>query len=143
MPGPALLQRWFEWLRPTPQPLGKRGERYAARWLRRRGYKIVAGGSRSRFGEIDLVAVKGETVVFVEVKTRTQGTLADALEAVDLQKQQRIVRTAMMFLRQHDLLETASRFDVVAIVWPDGASKPAIEHVVSAFSPADHGQFFR
>ena len=66
----SSLNTWLEWLRPTPRPLGQRGERYAALWLRKRGYKIVAGGHRTRYGEIDLVAVLGETIVFVEVKTR-------------------------------------------------------------------------
>ncbi|QDU58078.1 YraN family protein [Aeoliella mucimassa] len=139
---PRSLSRWTEWLRPTPQPLGIRGERYAARWLRRQGYKIVAGGRRSRFGEIDLIAVQGETLVFVEVKTRRQGTLADALSAVDQQKQQRIARTATAFLKQHHLLEYPARFDVIALVWPEATRYPQLQHVQSAFSPADRGQFF-
>ena len=72
-------------------PLGTRGERYAGRWLRRQGYRVVAGGNRSRYGEVDLIAVDGQTIVFVEVKTRRSAELGDAAQAVDAQKQQRIV----------------------------------------------------
>lgn len=136
------LNAWIEWLRPTPWPLGQRGERYAARWLQKRGYKIVAGGHRSRYGEIDLVAVLGETIVFVEVKTRASHALADAAEAVDAQKQRRFIRTALGFLKEHGLLEYPVRFDVIAIVWPDGQRTPELLHLPSAFEPSDFGQFF-
>lgn len=124
-----------------PTTLGKRGELYAARWLRRRGYRIVAGGRRTRYGEIDLVAVEGETIVFVEVKTRATGELGDAAAAVDLDKQRKIARTALAFLKEHDLLEYRSRFDVVAIVWPKGAREPQLQHIQSAFDPPGFGQF--
>jgi putative endonuclease len=136
------LNTWLEWLRPTPRPLGPRGERYAARWLRKRGYKIVAGGHRTRYGEIDLVAVLGETIVFVEVKTRASYQLGDAAEAVDAQKQRRFARTALGFLKEHGLLEYPVRFDVIAIVWPDGARTPELLHVPNAFEPSGFGQFF-
>src|SRR5690606_13859012 len=81
----------FRWFAAAPSyPLGQQGERYAAKWLRRRGYKIVAGGERSRYGEIDLVAVKKRTLVFVEVKTRRSGAGGHPAEAVGPEKQRRI-----------------------------------------------------
>lgn len=136
------LTGWIEWLRPAPLPLGRRGERYVARWLRRQGYKIVAGGQRTRYGELDLVAVQGETIVFVEVKTRRAHEPADAAAAVDEEKQRRIVRTALAFLKHHGLLEYPVRFDVVALVWPEDAREPQMLHIPSAFEPQDTGQFF-
>lgn len=136
------VQHWLARLRPRQLPLGQRGERYAARWLRRQGYRIVAGGNRTRYGEIDLIAVDGETVVFIEVKTRRSYEVGDAAAAVNIEKQKRIVRTALAFLKQHHLLEYSARFDVVAIVWPDGAAAPDLEHIKSAFEPSDRGQFF-
>lgn len=139
----TTLARWLKltWPGGNVPPLGKRGELYAARWLKRRGYRIVAGGRRTRYGEIDLVAVDGETIVFVEVKTRASGELSDAAAAVDIDKQRRIASTALAFLKEHGLLEYAARFDVVAIVWPDGARQPQLQHITSAFDPPGFGQF--
>ncbi len=136
------ISTWWEWLRIAPVPLGTRGERYAGRWLRRQGYRVVAGGNRSRYGEVDLIAIDGQTIVFVEVKTRRSGNLGDAAQAVDPRKQERIIRTALAFLKEHHLLEYSVRFDVVAIVWPEGASHPQLQHIESAFEPAVTGQFF-
>lgn len=129
-------------LRRDPPPLGQRGERYAAKWLRRHNYKIVAGGNRTRYGEIDLVAIDGETIVFVEVKTRRSHEIGDAAAAVNSEKQRRIIRSALAFLKEHRLLEYAVRFDVVAIVWPEDAARPQLEHIKNAFEPPDRGQFF-
>jgi putative endonuclease len=121
-------------------PLGMRGERIAARYLRRLGYKIVASRARDRLGEIDLVCVDGRTVVFVEVKTRRSSHSGDPAEAVDEKKQRRLTRVALSFLRRHDLLDQAVRFDVVAIIWPKGASQPSIQHLEGAFQPTDRWQ---
>ncbi|QDU90883.1 hypothetical protein Pla175_42960 [Pirellulimonas nuda] len=111
--------------------------------LRRSGYKIVAGGARSRFGEIDLIAVQGRTIVFVEVKTRRTTRAGDPADAVGASKQQRIAASALAFLKSHGLLEHAARFDVIAIVWPADARRPAsARHFENAFSPPGFGQFF-
>ncbi len=125
-----------------PRDLGARGERAAARFLRRLGYKIVGRGVRNESGELDLVAVDGRTVVFVEVKTRAAEEGRPA-EAVDAEKQRRLTLAALAFLRRHDLLEYPARFDIVAITWPAGGAKPLIEHFPNAFpAAAGHGQFF-
>lgn len=136
------LLSWLDRWRPAPLSLGQRGERYAERWLRRRGYRIVAGGCRTRYGEIDLIAVQGETIVFVEVKTRRSGELGDAAAAVDATKQQHIARAALAFLKENRLLEYAVRFDVIALVWPDDAKRPQLQHIENAFEPLGEGQFF-
>ena len=114
-------------------PLGPRGEQAAARYLRRQGYKIVARGERSPLGEIDLVAVDGRTVVFVEVKTRESQDSGHPADAVTPDKQRRLTRLALAYLKRHRLLENPARFDVVAITWPAGARQPTIEHFRAAF----------
>lgn len=122
------LREWF----PSP-PLGQRGEAAAARYLRRRGYRIVAQGDRGQLGELDLVAVKKRTVVFVEVKTRQSQAAGNPGEAVDDDKQRRLTRLALSFLKRHGLLEYPARFDIVAVTWPEGQSRPSIEHFEHAF----------
>ncbi|HZN35783.1 MAG TPA: YraN family protein, partial [Pirellulaceae bacterium] len=111
------------------------GEDAAARFLRKLGYVIVARGHRDNIGEIDLVAVDKRTVVFIEVKTRTTHDAGHPADAVDDAKQRRLTRLALSYLKRHDLLECAARFDVVAVTWPAGRGKPTIEHFVNAFEP--------
>jgi putative endonuclease len=122
--------------------LGKLGEDAAARFLKGNGYTILARGLDSRLGELDLVAVDGRTVVFVEVKTRRTGDAGHPAEAIDPRKQQRMTQAALAYLKAHGLLQHAARFDVVAITWPENARCPAIEHYKNAFSPVGAGQFF-
>ena len=100
--GPILLRR--------SRSLGDQGERLAERYLRRQGMKIVGRQVRVGGGELDLVAVEGRTVVFVEVKTRRSAETGHPLEAVTRAKQGRIVRAALFYLRRHHLLECAVRF---------------------------------
>jgi putative endonuclease len=120
--------------------LGDRGERAAARFLRLRGMRVITRGYRTRHGEIDLIVRDGDILVFVEVKSRRQGVPA---EAVTLEKQRRITLAALHFLRKHDLLDIRSRFDIVAIVWPDERGEPRIEHIPNAFEAVGRGQMFR
>lgn len=126
-----------------PQPLDVRGERAAARFLRRRGYKIVARRHRWRRGDLDLVAVDGRTVVFVEVKTRRTHRAGHPAEAVGPEKQRRIANAAVAFLKAHGLLEHSARFDVVALTWPSESRRPTIEHYIDAFQPAGRGQMYQ
>jgi putative endonuclease len=119
--------------------LGDRGERAAARFLRRQGMRVLLRGYRAQSGEIDLIARDGDILVFVEVKARRQGVPA---EAVTPEKQRRITRAALHFLRKHGLLEQRCRFDVVAIVWPDDRRPPQIDHIRNAFEAVGHGQMF-
>jgi len=125
---PTFLAKWL-----APAPLGRRGERAAERYLRRRGYKIVARGARDRLGELDLVAVDRRTVVFVEVKTRRTARAGHPADAVDARKQRKLANLALRFLQRHQLVECSSRFDVVAVTWAQGARRPEIEHYINAF----------
>lgn len=121
--------------------LGDRGERHAARALRRQGFRILMRGYRTPLGEIDLVARDGDVLVFVEVKSRRQGEPA---EAVTPEKQRRLTLAGLRFLAEHRLLENQPvRFDVVAVVWPDDRSPPAVEHFRNAFEAVGRGQMFR
>jgi putative endonuclease len=122
--------------------LGQRGEDAASRFLKRLGYRIVARGLDSRFGELDIVAVDGRTVVFVEVKTRSSTDAGHPADAIDHLKEKRMTQAALAYLKAHRLLEHAARFDVVAIIWPDDARQPAIEHYMNAFAPIGEGQLF-
>jgi putative endonuclease len=117
---------------------GRRGERVAARFLRSLGYRILARNHRNRFGEIDLIAADGETLVFVEVKTRRSHTAGAPFEAVDRIKQRQLTRAALAYLGRHRLHDRSARFDVVGIVWPnDRRGEPEVRHYVNAFEAAD------
>lgn len=120
--------------------LGDRGERAAARFLRRRRFRILVRGYRTSQGEIDLVARDGATLVFIEVKSRRRGTPA---EAVTLDKQRKLTLAALHFLKRYGLLEQRCRFDVVAIVWPEDRRRPEIEHIRDAFEAVGRWQMFR
>lgn len=130
---PTVRAFWNRWL-------GDRGEREAARFLRRKGLRVLLRGYRTDLGEIDLIARDGEVVVFVEVKSRRQGAPA---EAVTPEKQRRLTLAALHFLKKHDLLEHPCRFDVVAIVWPEGRRPSSIEHLTHAFEAVGRGQLYR
>src|SRR5262245_61385673 len=100
----SAFARW--WLRTfPPKTLGRRGEDAAARFLKRLGYKILARGRRLAPGELDLVALDGRMIVFVEVKTRTSADVGHPAEAVDSTKQRKLTRLAVTFLKRHALLE--------------------------------------
>jgi len=126
-----------------PKSLGQRGEALACRYLRRQRYTIVARQDRTRLGEIDIVAVQQRTIVFIEVKTRADQDKGAPTEAVDHDKQQRLTRAALAYMRRHDLLgNCAARFDVIAIVWPAGQAKPELTHIENAFEPTGEFQMF-
>jgi len=107
---------------------GRFGEDAAAEYLRRRGFEILARNVRTAFGEIDLVALDGGVVVFVEVKARRG---AGALEAVDARKRLRLSRLALAFLARAGWMDRAARFDVVAV-----EAGGACTHVANAFDCA-------
>jgi putative endonuclease len=122
--------------------LGRRGEDAATQLLKRLGYRILARGLDSRLGELDIIAVEGRTIVFVEVKTRSSTDAGHPADAIDATKQRRMTQAALAYLKSHRLLQHAARFDVVAITWPESARRPTIEHYKNAFSPVGSGQFF-
>ena len=113
---------------------GAWGEALAAEYLRKKHYKTVAAGYRTRFGEIDLIVSNRKYLVFVEVKLRKSGVFADAREYVDLRKQDKIRITASMYLSQNPT-KLQPRFDIVEIYAPEGTEtqNPQIRHMEDAF----------
>ena len=97
------------------QQLGVRGETMACDELESRGYSIVERRFRTRFGEIDVIANDGGTLVFVEVKTKTDSSFSDPVESVTKRKQQRLVSMAEQFLASSRITEMPCRFDVVTV----------------------------
>ena len=93
------------------------GEVYAARWLRTNGYKIITSNYRTRLGEIDIIASKKNYLCFVEVKTRGENPIARPMEAVDSEKQDRLIATSKLFLKNYPT-KLQPRFDVCE-VWLD------------------------
>jgi putative endonuclease len=100
--------------------LGEMGENLACQELERRGYAILARRYRTRFGEIDIVARDGATIVFVEVKARTGAYFGDGAAAVTEWKQRRVTNMAIDFLARNRLHDRPCRFDVVAVARVDG-----------------------
>lgn len=126
---PLVRAFWNRWL-------GREGENAAAKYLRRQGMRILKRNERNPAGEIDLIARDGDTLVFVEVKTRREGAPADA---VTPDKERCLARTAMHFLHKHRALDVRSRFDIVAVTWPKSQREPKIDHIRNAFEPPDNG----
>jgi putative endonuclease len=97
------------------QQLGLSGESLAVEELERRGYAILARRYRTAYGEIDIVAEDGQTLVFVEVKARATAEFGTAAEAVTRRKQLRLARMARDYLARAAIVDRPCRFDVVAI----------------------------
>ncbi|MEM7783936.1 MAG: YraN family protein [Planctomycetota bacterium] len=135
------ITRFFDWWAPISS-LGDRGEREAERYLLKQGLVIVHRNYSDRFGELDLVAVDQNTIVFVEVKTRATDSAGLPIEAVDSVKQRQICETSKRYLKWHGLTECPYRFDVISILWPDNQVRPLIQHYPSAFSSDSKFQIF-
>lgn len=115
--------------------LGRRGEELAARYLSRRGWRILARNFRAGHKELDLVVRRGSVLAFVEVKTRRGGDFGDPLEAITRRKRSELTACARCWLRAHAPPPgTIRRFDAVAVrVEADGDVE--IEHVEDAWRP--------
>ena len=115
------------------QKLGIDGETMACEELERLGYAIIQRRYRTRFGEIDVIANERGTVVFIEVKTKTDSNFSDPVESVTKQKQRRLVSMAEQYVAYNRLDRTPCRFDVVAV---DASVTPAkITVYQDAFRP--------
>jgi putative endonuclease len=129
-----------------PRPaLGAAGERLAVQFLENNGYRIVLSnfkvpvGRNSKgvqvTGEIDIIALHGETLCFVEVKARRSDEFTPLTSNVDLRKQRQIIRTSKVYRRLFNVYETPHRYDVVTVLMPEG-SEPVIEHFKSFWNEA-------
>ena len=114
--------------------VGRFGEQTAAEFLKKKHYKIIGLNYSCRFGEIDVIAENKNYVVFVEVKLRKSSEFAEAREFVTLGKQEKIIKTASLWLSQNET-ELQPRFDVIEIYASEGAASKNIEinHFENAF----------
>ena len=115
--------------------LGRQGEKLAEKYLKKNGYRILARNYRCRSGEIDLVAEEGRTLVFIEVKTRSNASCGHPLEGIDLRKQGRLSRAAGEYLLKNGDTERPCRFDAVSVLADNNGT--VIELVKNAFEQKD------
>src|SRR5207245_832453 len=132
---PARNPWWRRWF-------GTRSERAAAKFLKRLGYRILVRNYCCPLGELDLIALDGKCIVFVEVRSTEDADVEKTAASVDPEKQRRLTRLALQFLQQKRLLSQAARFDVLVMSWPAGLRAPVIEHHKSAFEAAGKFQMF-
>ncbi|MES2659213.1 MAG: YraN family protein [Verrucomicrobiota bacterium] len=112
---------------------GNHGERVARDWLRTQGCRILAKNYRGpQRGEVDIVARDGKLLLFVEVKTRREGSKIRGLDAVGLEKQRLIERGANAWLKSLGTRDLPWRFDVIEVYLDEG-KKPRVNHVKDAF----------
>jgi len=114
------------------QQTGKYGEEHAASLLRQNGYTIIEKNYRQPCGEIDIIAKDGETLVFIEVKTRRTTGFGSPFEAITERKKRQIARTAQDYLCRKKQTNKPARFDVIGIVLRKGRT-PQIEIIQNAF----------
>lgn len=108
---------------------GKKGEEKASTALEAAGLKIITKNFRSKYGEVDIIAIEGETIVFVEVKTWAVFGFEDLQYSLDVRKQRKIIKTAKFFLSENRKYSNmAIRFDVVFV------KNNSISHLASAFT---------
>jgi len=121
--------------KPKADSLGARGEKAAADYLRRTlGMKILARNVLCPGGELDIVALDGEDLVFIEVRTRSGELTGPPEKTINRDKKRFLRRAARSYMVRRGLTHLNPRFDVVAVIWPKD-SKPEIRHHRSAFSP--------
>ena len=111
--------------------LGAEGEKIARQFLQNAGYLILEVNWRGRLGEIDLIAEDGDSLVFVEVKTRTSTNCGHPFESIGSRKQKQLVKAAREYLAEHGLEERFCRFDAVSVL--AGDEKPQLELIKNAF----------
>ena len=116
------------------QKFGEKGEEIAVRHLKKEGYKIVATNYRTKLGEIDIIAQDKDTIVFAEVKTRRSLRFGNPKQAVTIQKQRKISRVALYYLKDTGQSAARARFDVVGVI--SNRDKPQVEIIKNAFELA-------
>ena len=110
---------------------GQEGERLAARFLEKQGFRILERNYRNRLGELDIVAEDGGVIVFVEVRTLKASAGHSPEETIQWKKQQRISRTALSYIQHRRLEDRPARFDVVSVTL--AGSRSTLRHITDAF----------
>lgn len=111
--------------------LGLKGETLAVKFIKKRGYAIITQNYKTPFGEIDIIAKDGDTIVFIEVKTRKNTIFGYPFESVNKKKIQKIKKSALHYLKKQRQ-EFSVRFDVISILSTD-SGRNEIEHITDAF----------
>jgi putative endonuclease len=135
---PPRFTRWRFWKR----WFGRRSERAAAKYLRTLGWRVVAANVSDRLGELDLLAVEGDTLVIVEVRSTSTAHPHLPAASVNYPKQKKLTEAAVRFLGRRGLLGITYRFDVLALAWPPGQREPTVLHLRQAFEPTGKFQMF-
>jgi putative endonuclease len=112
--------------------LGRRGEELARKFLEKAGFRILDTNWRHEKDELDIVAMDGETLVIVEVKTRSTDYFGDPSEAVGKAKEKFLIRAAEAYLETNNL-DTEIRYDIISVILTNGGHK--IRHIKDAFYP--------
>ncbi len=125
----------------TNQEFGALGERFAAAYLKKVGYKIIEKNYKNKLGEIDLIARDGGEIVFIEVKTRASDPYLGGAAAVDRKKQSHILRTAAIYLQQVQDLQP--RFDILELELDRSTGRLTdLNHIKNAFwQTEDYARF--
>ncbi|HID96241.1 MAG TPA: YraN family protein [Candidatus Latescibacteria bacterium] len=111
--------------------VGSKGEGLAAEFLKRKGFRILERNYRTRAGEIDIIARKGDTLVFVEVKTDRSGQFGPPETWVTPAKQRQIAKMATWYINSKRIMGVDLRFDVIGISFKEGGRE--INHIEDAF----------
>lgn len=132
------FSRWRFWKR----WFGQRSERAAAKFLRKLGWRIVGTNLNEHLGEIDLLAVDGDTLVVVEVRSTSGSDPHVPAASVNYAKQKKLTQAMLRFFGRHRLLGVNTRFDILALAWPDGQQEPTVLHIKHAFEATGRFQMW-
>lgn len=109
---------------------GKLGESLAEKFLINKGYKIIDMNYKNKIGEIDIIALDKDVLVFVEVKSRTSNIYGNPYEAVNFKKQKKIVYASLIYLKYKKILDMQLRYDIIEVYL---TKKYKINHIENAF----------
>lgn len=109
--------------------IGSLGEEIAASYLKKNNYKIIERNFKKRYGEIDIIAIHTDTLVFIEVKTRNSDEFGTPLEAITYRKLSILIKTAQFYKLSHPKLPDRLRIDAIAINLFEDNNAKKIEHV--------------
>jgi putative endonuclease len=117
----------------TKKQLGAIGEKESLKFLENKGYKLLEKNFRCSLGELDLIMMNGEEMVFVEVRSRTGSAFGEPCETVNRTKQNKLYRLAEYYLNHKDLHDISCRFDVLSVILTFDGKLKEIEHIENAF----------
>lgn len=127
-------RRWF----------GARSETAAAQYLRRNGHRILARNVADARGEMDILALDGDTLVVVEVRSTASTDLERVVNSVDFAKQRQLSDAIARYLKRRGMLgQVTVRFDVLGLSWPPGFKRPVVRHIKDAFQSVGRFQMFQ